>query len=60
MGKELKEDTCVCVCMCVCVCVCIYNLIHFVIYLMAYGSVGKESAWNAGDKGDAGSIPRLE
>ena len=24
------------------------------------GSVGKESAWNAGDIGDAGLIPKLE
>ena len=40
---------CVCVCVCVCLCVCIGFL---------GGSVGKESACNAGDKGDASLIPR--
>ena len=49
--------------MCVYICVCVCERereIHFAIYLMAHGSVDKESAWNAGDKGDAGLIPRLE
>ena len=35
----------------VCVCVYIY------IYIFFNGSAGKESACNAGDTGDAGSIP---
>ena len=35
--------------MCVCVYIC--------IYIFPNGSAGKESACNAGDTGDAGSIP---
>ena len=59
--KNLKEDTCVYMCVYICVCVCEREReIHFAIYLMAHGSVDKDSAWNAGDKGDAGLIPRLE
>ena len=59
--KNFKKDTCVCICVCVCVCGCgCVCVIHFAIYLMAHGSVHKESAWNAGDKGDADSISRLE
>ena len=50
-----------CICVYIYVCVCVREReIHFAIYLMAHGSVDKESAWNAGDKGDAGLIPRLE
>ena len=45
-----KDVAYVCVCVCVCVHTC--NVMGF-----PGGSVGKESACNAGDTGDAGLIP---
>ena len=52
MNKKDVAYVCMCVCVCVCVCVHTCNVMGF-----PGGSVGKESACNAGDTGDAGLIP---
>ena len=45
----------------VCVCVCVCEYIHIHRYMDLSGSIsGKETTYNAGATGDAGSIPGSE